>query len=199
VSKISKHGKTTGGPVNMVYTGAIYHVNFDAFRVLIYAIDRLEELDITLQLYTAQPKEFIEAEGICGRNVELHQHFPPSEINIAQINADILFIPFSFKKEMKMIVKTSAPGKFADYLASGRPIFAVVPEESFVDRYLKKYQCGVSINSVNPERVADELKRLIEDISLRQNISENAVKRAHADFSPKKSQETFLKTLERSV
>lgn len=196
-AKDKKFQKKSCENFNIVYTGAIYHVNFDGFRTLIHALSLLDDLSIKLHLYTAQPKKFLEAENICGKHVELHQHLPPAEIVGAQNAADILFIPFSFDVNVRMIVKTSAPGKFGDYLLSGTPILALVPKDAYVCWYLKKYNCGISVNENNPDAVADEIKRLIKDVYLQKRISTNAIQRARIDFNPTKSQCIFTEMLER--
>ena len=195
--KEKKFNKKSRKSINIVYTGAIYHVNFDAFRILIQAISLLDDLSIKLNLYTAQPKKFLEAENIFGKHVELHQHLPPDVIVGAQNAADILFIPFSFDLSVRMIVKTSAPGKFADYLLSGTPILALVPKDAYVSWYLKKYNCGIIVNENNPDAVAEEIIRLINDVNLQKRISKNALQRARLDYNPTKSQRIFTEMLER--
>ena len=96
-----------------------------------------------------------------------------------------------------MIVKTSAPGKFADYLLSGTPILALVPKDAYVSWYLKKYNCGIIVNENNPDAVAEEIIRLINDVNLQKRISKNALQRARLDYNPTKSQRIFTEMLER--
>ena len=113
----------------------------------------------------------------------------------AQNSADILFIPFSFHCSVPEIVKTSAPGKFGDYLASGRPILAHLPADSFVSWYLRTYDCGVVVDEDDPEVLKNAILRLINDIGMTARLVENARIRAKSDFSPEVSRRQFLSAI----
>jgi glycosyltransferase involved in cell wall biosynthesis len=183
----------------IVYMGAVYHVNFGAFRNLISALEHLGRPKVKLQLYTAQPTEFLEAEKICGEYVVVHQHLPPKQVAKVQRSADILFMPFAFDSPVPEIVRTSAPGKFGEYLASGKPILAHVPNDSFVSWYLRKYECGLVVDRDDPLALAATIKQLLDDQDLRRSLSKNAQARARADFSPVEAGKSFLATLDQSA
>ena len=183
----------------IVYMGAVYHVNFGAFRNLISALEHLGRPKVKLQLYTAQPAEFLETEKICGEYVVVHQHLPPKQVAEVQRSADILFMPFAFDSPVPEIVRTSAPGKFGEYLASGTPILAHVPNDSFVSWYLRKYECGLVVDRDDPLALAATIKQLLDDQDLRRFLSKNAQARARADFSPVEAGKSFLATLDQSA
>jgi glycosyltransferase involved in cell wall biosynthesis len=92
-------------------------------------------------------------------------------------------------------VKTSAPGKFGDYLASETPILAHLPGDSFVSWYLKEYDCGIVVDQDDPDLLAAAILTLIEDPSLRLKLSENAKKRAQVDFNPELARMRFLSAI----
>jgi glycosyltransferase involved in cell wall biosynthesis len=193
-----KHAASDRGEKTIVYMGAIYRVNFAALRNLILALERLGRADVKLHLYTAQPRLVLAEEKICGEHVVFHEHLPPTQVVEVQQSASILFLPFAFDASVAKIVKTSAPGKFGEYLASGRPILAHVPPDSFVSWYLRKYECGVVVDKDDPSMLAQAIRRLIDDKGLRASLSRKARTRACADFSPMESQQRFLATLGRS-
>ncbi len=180
---------------SIVYTGAIYYVNFGAFRNLISAMDDpgLSNLpNLALHLYTAQSRDYLAKEGISGTRIEYHEHVLPTKVAEAQARAGILFVPFAFDSSVAEIVKTSAPGKLGDYLASGRPILAHVPPNCFVAWYLKKYECGLVVDRDDPAELAHVIRRLLEEKKLGAYLGENARKRALIDFVPALARRRFL-------
>ena len=116
-------GKNYRAPIEIVFTGAVYHVNLDAIELLIEAIERIDDIDFRLVLYTAQ-QEALKAQGIDGEKVAIRGHMPPAEIAEVHANADVLLIPFTFDERAATLIRTSATGKLADYLASGRPVLS---------------------------------------------------------------------------
>ncbi len=179
----------------IVYTGAIYHVNFGAFRNLIAALDVLGLPDLKLRLYTAQSEDHLKSEGICGSRVEYHAHVPPKQIAHLQSRAAILFVPFSFDPALLPIVKTSAPGKLGDYLAAGRPILVNAPADSFVAWYITKHRCGLVVDKEDPEELARAVDRLIHDHDLVTSLTANSKARALIDFTPAQARKRFLEAL----
>lgn len=182
--------------INIVFTGAIYHVNYGAFRNLLASLKERSLSRVRLHIYTAIPQQVLNSEDICGPQVVYHGHVPPSEVASVQQKADVLFLPFALDM-LPEIVKTSAPGKLADYLASGTPILALASEESFVYWYLKTHACGLVVGNNDPGELGRALARLAQDADLRRSLGRNALDRARRDFSPDKAQEDFMKVLER--
>jgi glycosyltransferase involved in cell wall biosynthesis len=180
--------------VRIVYTGAVYHAHFDAFRNLVAAIGQLGQLKVRLHLYTAQPREVLDRENIRGPIV-YHDHVSPEEARTVQRRADILFLPLAFVSEIPEVLKTSAPGKMGEYLASGRPILAHAPPWSFVSWYFRKHECGMVVDESEPAALARGIKRILEDEVLRRTMTENSRQRAAVDFSLVVAQTRFLKLL----
>ncbi|HEY8174648.1 MAG TPA: glycosyltransferase, partial [Gemmatimonadaceae bacterium] len=90
------------------------------------------------------------------------------------------------------VIRTSAPGKMGEYLASGRPILAHAPRDSFVAWYFREYDCGVLVDERSPDRMTEALRRLTEDKELVARIAQNARRRAEIDFHPRKAESAFL-------
>jgi glycosyltransferase involved in cell wall biosynthesis len=187
--------ESRGCEIRIVYTGAVYHVNFGAIRNLIAALDALKRPEIKLHLYTAQPVDWLAKNGISGAHVVQHDHVSHPEVVKAQSSAHILFIPFDFHSPVPEVIRTSAPGKLGDYLACGTPILAHVPPDTFVKWYLTEHRCGVVVDQDDPEAVGQAVLRLLEDRDLRQSIHRHAQERARIDFDPRAAQGQFLKTL----
>ena len=168
----------------IIYTGAVYHANFDCFRNLIIAMRILSKFNLELHIYTAQPVLQIESQGIHDKKVFIHSHLLYSEILEQQHKADILFLPLAFESPIQEVIRTSAPGKMGEYLASGRPVLAHVPADSYVAHYFNKHGCGWLIDKNDPQELANGIENIIINSYSRSLKTGNAKRFAMVDFSP---------------
>lgn len=189
------------GEIKIVYTGAVYEAHFDAFRNLLRAVEELNRggagagrARIRLHLYTAQTPSDLAAKGVAGPIV-FHPHRHVSEMPAVQRRADVLFLPLAFESPFPVLVKTSAPSKFPEYLASGRPILGHAPEGSFVSRYLREHECGVVVDRNDAGEVRRALETILSDAELRARVGERARRRAAADFDGAKLRARFADLL----
>jgi glycosyltransferase involved in cell wall biosynthesis len=183
------------GEIKLVFTGAIYHLNYDIFRNIIAAIGQLARPNVRLHLYTAQPADELIRQGLDGPHVVIHSHLPPADALEVQRKADILLIPFSFQPEAQGIVRTSATAKLADYLMTGRPLLAICHRDSFLGWYLEEYECGMLVASEEPSAIAGAIRAILEDPGLRERLRRNAVDRAKTDFAPDRAQSDLLQAI----
>jgi glycosyltransferase involved in cell wall biosynthesis len=186
--------KATSTEKTIVYTGAVYDAHYDAFRNLITAIQTLEMPDLLIHLYTPQSERRLLENGITGP-VVLHKARPITAIPTIQQKADILFLPLSIKSPYPDMIKTSAPGKIGEYLASKRPILVHAPKNSFVAWYFRKYKCGLVVDDDDPQVLATAVARLLEDKKLQKTITENAYMRTKEDFDLKAARKKFMNIL----
>jgi len=181
--------------ITIMYTGAIYQAHYDAFHNLLEAIDLLGRSEVRLHLYTAQPRDLLERMGITGP-VVYHPHLPLASALEAQRRADILFLPLAFDSDYaEEIVRTSAPGKMGEYLASGRPILVHAPLDAYVSWYFRKHDAGQVVDQPDPHALAEAIQQIINEPNLRKEWCENAQQRARSDFSLKTAQSKFLEML----
>jgi glycosyltransferase involved in cell wall biosynthesis len=183
------------GKIKILYTGAIYYANYDCFRNLVHAMNMIIDYQLDLYIYTAQTAEQLEAHGIGGGKVHVYSHVLYNQILEEQHKADILFLPLAFQSPIPEVLRTSAPGKMGEYLASGRPVLAHVPPDSFVKYYLKKYQCGIVADKNSPDNLAEHILNLMHNVPLRLAVVKNALERARFDFDPRISQENLINFL----
>lgn len=170
------------GELRIVYTGALYHAQSDAFWNLVAALESLNRPEVIVHVYTAQTRTQLEQEGIRGP-IEIHEHLSPIESRIVQQHADILFLPLAFDPSIREVVRTSAPGKMGEYLASGRPVLVHAPADSYVSWYFKEHGCGSVIDEDHPEALLKGIRTLIDDDALRMRYIERARIAAKRDFS----------------
>lgn len=168
--------------IDIVYTGAVYHAHYDAFRNLVAAIRMLGRSDIRLHLYTAQAEEEIGRIGIVGPMVLHHPHIPPADVPAVLRHADILFLPLGFDTPIPEVIRTSAPGKMGEYLSVGRPILVHAPEDSFVSWYFRENRCGLVVDRSDPALLSASILRLSSDGDLRAGLGARACSAAERDF-----------------
>jgi glycosyltransferase involved in cell wall biosynthesis len=183
------------GEVGIVYTGGIGPLHYDAFRNLIAAIESLGREDVRLHLYTAQPRDGIEAEGIRGPRVVYHEHEPISAMPAVQRGADLLFLPLGFDSPHPEIVRTAQPGKMGEYLAARRAILVHAPQDSFIAWYFRQHQCGLVVDRSDPAQLALALDSILNDAVLRERLGARARERAEADFDHLKARAQFASLL----
>ena len=173
--------------ITILYTGAVYHANYDCFLNLIQAINYLSEYNLEFHIFSAQQENQLANLGINGKKVFIHPHLSYLESIEQQRRADILFLPLTFTSRIHEVIRTSAPGKMGDYLASARPILAHVPNDLYVSYYMKKYECGSVVDKNDPQKLAVEIRKLINQDLYREKITKNAKYQAYKDFSPKEN------------
>jgi len=184
-----------GGKIKIFYAGAVYQANSDCFLNLIRAMDSLPAYHLQLDIFTAQSREQLQAHGISGERVAIHPHLPYERMSAELRQADILFLPLTFTSPLHEVIRTAAPGKMGEYLASGRPVLAHVPADSFVAHYFNKHRCGWIADRNEPSGITREFEKIIAAPELRAEITGNARRRAQLDFSPKIAREKLLASL----
>ena len=182
-------------PCRIVYTGAVYHVNYAAFRCLIASFAELADVQPELHLYTAQDPAQLAEEGIHGPGVHLFSHVDPGKAWARQREASIAFMGFAFDDGVAAIVQTSAQGKLGDYLASGVPILAVAPPGSFLIDYLREHACGEVVERLDPHAVALAIRRLAGDAGRRETLVTNALASARREFAASVAVKELLNAL----
>jgi glycosyltransferase involved in cell wall biosynthesis len=182
--------RSAGGEVRITYTGAVYEAHFDAFRNLVAAIESLNRPDVKLHLYTALQPSYLAGQGIRGP-VVFHEHRAASEMPRIQREADVLFLPLAFKSPYPELVRTSAPGKLAEYLAARRPVLVHAPPRSFVSWYFRRHECGMVVDEPDVSKLARAIEEILGDDALRERLGERAWRQATTDFGVGKARAAF--------
>ncbi len=186
-----------GRPVRIVYTGAIYGAHYDAFHSFLSAIRNWSDLAIELHVYTSTDRRTLTDLGITSPAV-IHPPVSSAEALALQQSADLLFLPLAFHSAIPEVINTSAPGKFGELLASGRPVLVHAPADSFVTWYARTHECGAVVDAQDIAGIRHTLSRLIHDPNWRQSLVDRAWRQARQDFSIALAQARFLELLTRS-
>ncbi|MEM9185041.1 MAG: glycosyltransferase [Planctomycetota bacterium] len=177
-------------PLTICYTGAVYQAQLDAFTRLLAALDQLPEGGVRLELYTDATPDWLDQHGLRGP-IDHRPRVPLAEVQQVQRGADVLFLPLAFHSPYPEIIRTSAPGKMGDYLASGRPILAHAPADSFVSWYFREHECGVVVDNESVDGLAKAVQRLASDEALRRRVAANARRCAERDFGIDRARRRF--------
>jgi glycosyltransferase involved in cell wall biosynthesis len=177
-------------PLRIVYTGAIYEAHFDCFRHLLQAIRQSPAGDFELHIYTAMDLHFLDRHGI-GAPAAFHPAVSAEEAKQLQRDADVLFLPLAFESPYPEIIRTSAPGKMGELLASGRPVLVHAPRNSFVSSYCRSNECAIVVDEPMPEALQQALARVTRDRTELETIVHNAVTCSSRDFSPALARSRF--------
>lgn len=184
-----------GRRVEVLYTGALYGAQSDAVRTLLSALDRITTYDVRLVIHTTISRAVLRLKGIRGK-VEVRGHLPDLEIRARQRSADLLFLPLSLASHYNQeVIRTAAPGKMSDYLASGRPVLVHAPENSFVAGYFRDHECGLVYTERDPAGLAEAIVGFIEDPERMTRCVGNALRLAETEFDSRVVAERFSRAI----
>ncbi|MEX1121348.1 MAG: glycosyltransferase family 4 protein [Balneolales bacterium] len=92
------------------------------------------------------------------------------------------------------LLDTSSPNKLFESLAAGVPV--VQTTNGWIRDFLVEYNCGITIDSTQPEQLADELIKLKSDTDTWKEMSRNASKAAHTLFDKTNLANKMLEAIE---
>lgn len=182
--------------VNIVYAGAVYHANDDALRNFVEAIKRIGRKDIRFHIYTSQTVQELKERGISGAEVIRHPHILEGEIPKVLRQADILFLPLAFSCPIPEVIRTSAPGKMAEYLSVSRPILVHAPSDSFCSWFFNRHGCGVVVDQYDPALLAEQIELILASKEMQRRLGERARKTSEEFFRIEEAQRAFVEWIQ---
>ncbi len=162
-------------PCKILFTGNVYWAQEGAVLSMIRAMDLLRDLPVELDLYCPQATATIRSAGIGRSNVRLTSA-PQSEMPRVQSEATLLFLPLAWGTDAPDIIATASPGKFTDYLASGRPMLVHAPDYSYIARYSREHDVGIVVDQDDVGVLAGAVREFLRDPSRGSRCVENALK-----------------------
>ena len=161
-------------PCKILFTGNVYWAQEGAVLNMIRAMDLLRDLPVELDLYCPQATDTIRRAGIGRPNVRLTSA-PQSEMPRVQSEATLLFLPLAWGTDAPDIIATASPGKFTDYLASGRPMLVHAPDYSYIARYSREHDVGIVVDQDDVSVLAGAVREFFQDPSRGSRYVENAL------------------------
>jgi glycosyltransferase involved in cell wall biosynthesis len=154
----------------------------------------LRKINGTLLIYGPTTKERANELGLDSDNIILRGLVPSQEL-IARLReeADILFVPMSFRHEDRINMELSFPSKLTDYTAVGLPLLINGPLYCSAIRWARQ-EPGVAeiVASEKDSELAEALVRIIEDPAHRQRLSQKAIEIGDKYFSHRRAVTTFV-------
>ncbi|TVZ27527.1 glycosyltransferase involved in cell wall biosynthesis [Gillisia sp. Hel_I_86] len=108
------------------------------------------------------------------KNIEHREFVKYEELPSVFAKADLLILPYDFSVESLSYIKYSMPTKAPEYMASGTPIVVFAPQDTALVQYAEKYKWAAVVTNNNIDVLAEKLKQLFLEKSLRQEIAKTA-------------------------
>ncbi len=191
---ISKNDK-----IQFVYAGNLV---LNRWKILALIAECFEELhseegfNVELSIYSlVEP----------GERELLHLNRPPfscfkgsintDELNAVKVSSDVLVHVEAFDRKNRHITRLSLSTKIPEYLASGRCIFAVGPEDVSSMQYLAEYDLGVTVMSDNKSKIKQALKKVMINSEMRTQYATKGLKVADLKHNSDKTAENIHKII----
>jgi colanic acid biosynthesis glycosyl transferase WcaI len=123
-----------------------------AWETLIEGAGLVAHLGVRLVFVGEGPEERRLRRLAAGKPVLFKEFLPPSEARYFLAAGDMQVV--TLRQELTGVL---VPSKLYGVLAAGRPVFAVVSEESHVARLVRRHRCGITADPTNPTAVAQAL------------------------------------------
>ncbi len=173
-------------PYEIIFTGNISWPQAGSLLNLIRTAGLLADLPLTITLYTNNPPTKIIDEASRHPNVKI-SYAPYSAMSQIQAKASLLFLPLSWNTGGDDIIATATPGKFTDYLASGRPMLVHAPEYAYVSQYTKQHHLGLVVDQNDVQVLAQAIRHFLNDPSPGQSYVDNALRIFYKNHDARKN------------
>jgi glycosyltransferase involved in cell wall biosynthesis len=181
-------------PFTIVFTGNVYWAQLHSVLNLIKAAKLLSDLPLNIRLYvTDAAPELVEAVRGQPRITMAAAH--QSEMPRIQSEATLLFLPLAWHTQSPDIISTATPGKFTDYLASGRPMLIHAPDYAFVSRHARQHQLGLVVDQDSPELLAAAILEFLQHPEQGKTYVKNALAMFQQDYEAGKNARVLAEIL----
>jgi glycosyltransferase involved in cell wall biosynthesis len=169
---------------NFAYAGALWPMHFDALVVMAKAINTLKaKRKLNLVVYTAEANWNNRKKELGPLNIKYGGYIPYKDIHNKLAEADCLLITSSFSKEWQTHSKGSVQTKITDYLKAGKLIISCGPFYSANHDFLKRYECGICIETNDVQKAAVEIDTVLNDVSSHNKYVTNGFEALKNNFS----------------
>lgn len=173
-------------PYKIIFTGHVYWAQEQAVLNLIQAMDQLIDLPVELDLYIPKPNEAV-IHAINNKPRIRLTSAPQSEMPKVQSGATLLFLPLAWDTVAPDIIATATPGKFTDYLASGRPMLVHAPDYAYVSQYAKQHNLGLVVDHNDVNELAGAIRRYLQHPEQGRTYIDNAIAIFHQNHDARKN------------
>lgn len=181
-------------PYRIIFTGHVYWPQEESVLNIIKAMKQLSDLPLTLDMYIPVPPPRIR-EAIIGHDNITLSSANQDDMPRIQNQATLLFLPLSWNTPSPDIIATATPGKFTDYLASGRPMLIHAPDYAYVSRYAREHDLGIVVDQNDVGQLAKTIRRFLANPAVGQEYIRNSLSIFQKNHEAIKNAEKLTKLL----
>jgi glycosyltransferase involved in cell wall biosynthesis len=182
-------------PYTILFTGHVYWAQEQSVLNLVQAMQQLQDLPVTLELYIPHPTESVRRAIEQAPNILLTSA-SPSEMPKIQSRATLLFLPLAWGTKSPDIIATATPGKFTGYLGSGRPMLVHAPDYAYVSQYARQHNLGLVVDENSTKRLALAIRTFLANPQLGQTYIANALAIFQQNHDARKNARKLTEILE---
>lgn len=179
----------------IAFIGSVYWAQAQALELLAIAVRTFPKGSIELLLYTPHNSGYLEGINLGEDEWIKHASCPPDQALAAMRQADLLFVGLSFHTPFPDLINSSAPGKFSEYLISGRPILVAAPKSSFIASHAKQFKAAFVLNEHTVEKYTTVINELISNASLKSQLVKSAYSLAKSQYDGETNAQKFASVL----
>jgi hypothetical protein len=154
---------------NILYSGSVsWHMNEDALRTFVAAINMLPD-NYKVTMLVKNNTDYLKQIGIYSPNIT-YKWVGTDEAFSIQKDADVLFLPLSFKNCSVNEVNTVFATKALDYLSSGTPILVFSPSSSFHNQSASRNSWAHIVDKDDPTVLSKEIINLCKNHDLQKKL-----------------------------
>lgn len=168
-----------GTPADLLYVGSIFaNAQLESLIDYCRAVARLNAEGLPATLTIVTPREHAARFGARLALDPAIRLEPPIDEDDAFFRriaaADALLLPVNFSDDSVRFIRYSVPTKVPAYLTVGTPILAYGPAETAQVDYARRAGWAELVTRRDPDALAEGLRRVIGDTTLRARLSANA-------------------------
>jgi glycosyltransferase involved in cell wall biosynthesis len=172
--------RTVADDFVILFAGAITYANEDSLTLLAELISSGElkqhgMLDVKLHVCTKVNENPQWCSKWSSQDLVIKDWLSQSELSKTLAEADMFFLPYSFRKSSRHGVQTAFPSKTADYLAAGKPILILAPWYSSLARYASEEGFAEVVTEFSVQVLADAIRKVALSPDHRAALSRRAL------------------------
>jgi hypothetical protein len=174
-------------PFKLIMIGSFNDSNVEATTRLLRIISRYPA-QYTVEMYTPTNKQILKYKwgmDLDALGVLYKGYVEEDELNKAISKCDVCLLTHGFTGGYtEDEYKTIFPTRMIPMLLSGRPMLVHSPEYSFLNAFVRKYDCAELVSVTSEEVLLNALKRVTTDIERIQTLILNAQKASAYFYGP---------------
>lgn len=168
---------------DLLLIGNFNESNVEATGRLVEALK--EDPRVNIKMFTHVQKPLLKMRGINADAIDYRGFVKQEDFYKELMDNDICVLTHGFTGGYSEAeYETIFPTRTINFLISGLPIFAHSPANSFLSRFLKKYDCAEVVDVADPQLVKERVNYLLDHPERRKELAENARKTAETFYGP---------------